>query len=873
MSSNDPPIPDYLRPDFDPSKATVSQLTSFLSEAGVDVPATKQKKEFYVEKFQTEVTPKRDRMVKDLQKVAKSVNKAKPPKGISIVDRFQNAAAEDEGGSSGANVTPRKRKSVKGKPEVIDLEAEFEEEVPLVRPDRKGKGKSSGEDTTPTGTDGVESVFSDDNVFSDENPFQTPAKEALRVKKKRKSVLPGSEAADAGEDEEVNPALSLPKTAKPKTTGRAKRSVQMETIRPKANVASPQPFMFRAGEADLNFTGRGAQTPTFGQEGDEEVIAPIQKTPARRKSSGDALLGSTAKSKLAPRRSVMPTIRAASSSSDAQPEDSGGNDSEEPQRNAPSPERYLNLDNISPPPSPPPEKNPSPKTRQTAEWQSLTPSTQTPTRKPASTIPTVRVEQPKRKNQQKKQEPDWLLILGTIVFLLSAALTHWYWEQKDLIGYCDANDTARLNFQYKGYNPLGYVLPICKQCPDRSVCVGKTVLSCDNAEYVLKPHWIAKIVPQKFLPFPVGESSCVENMERVVNEVKRQRQVDALIGMTEEITRKWVGKVECGELKTAKGAGVRGGVGSNDTVPEWVWSEGRVLGMPLASAKKELRDVIGRKWDDKRFAEFWGLVVQKLVHPEESDGAVGGGSRKSDLTTVLDKSHMHRLLSSSRPPIMSFACRMRKGLWETLQAYWIQLLGVGLAVVVGIFVMHKRGVAMREARIVAELVEDALDAVHEETDAHYRDQGAYPVPGLSVSQLRDHLLPVVVPGRKKAKQQQQKNGGSVTGKAEWSDGVEIARDEVGRTIWYLADEGTRKKIWERVEGLVLRNSNVRETGMELKGEMHRVWGWVGGAALSPRKQRGGRRFNLEVGSGSEVDSGVDSGTEASGIRRRVVGRE
>lgn len=260
---------------------------------------------------------------------------------------------------------------------------------------------------------------------------------------------------------------------------------------------------------------------------------------------------------------------------------------------------------------------------------------------------------------------------------------------------------------------------------------------------------------------------------------QRQKQIDRLGGMAEDLARRWVGKAFCGEV----------------SVPSWVQAEdGTILGMPLAFAREEL----SRSFDEggEGFSDLWGMFVIQLVH---GDG--GGKDWRGTLTTALDGSLRHRLILSSAAPIVSLSCKIR--------GYWRMLLAIAVSPCLGLILRQRYLAELERSRIVSALVEDAQKAVYDATEAHARDPVHHPVPGLSIGQLRDHFLPVVISGRPKGE----------------------GKDQAGRKVWYLADETARKAIWTQVEQVISRNSNVRETSMEMKGELHRTYMWVGG--LSP----------------------------------------
>lgn len=91
----------------------------------------------------------------------------------------------------------------------------------------------------------------------------------------------------------------------------------------------------------------------------------------------------------------------------------------------------------------------------------------------------------------------------------------------------------------------------------------------------------------------------------------------------------------------------------------------------------------------------------------------------------------------------------------------------------------------KETRIVNGLVQNVLTKLSDQAHYYYVDRVLYPEPYLPEYHLRDVLL---------------------------ADVHSPAR---------------RQEIWNKVEAVVERNSNVRATSEEVRGELHRVWEWVG----------------------------------------------
>lgn len=93
---------DYLQDDFDAKKITISQICSILSKHNVDLPVAKQRKDFYVDLFNTNIYENRKEIRSKLESVKPSSH------GIEIV-----------GGASLGSKIPVL--SAKASSEVIDI--------------------------------------------------------------------------------------------------------------------------------------------------------------------------------------------------------------------------------------------------------------------------------------------------------------------------------------------------------------------------------------------------------------------------------------------------------------------------------------------------------------------------------------------------------------------------------------------------------------------------------------------------------------------------------------------------------------------------------------------------------------------------------
>ena len=65
----------------------------------------------------------------------------------------------------------------------------------------------------------------------------------------------------------------------------------------------------------------------------------------------------------------------------------------------------------------------------------------------------------------------------------------------------------------------------------------------------------------------------------------------------------------------------------------------------------------------------------------------------------------------------------------------------------------------------------------------------------------------------------------------------------------------RQEVWIGVQGVVEHNSNVRAMSREVRGEVFRVWMWIGGVGRLEETPRG-LPVKREDGSGSGLGKGV-----------------
>jgi hypothetical protein len=118
-----------------------------------------------------------------------------------------------------------------------------------------------------------------------------------------------------------------------------------------------------------------------------------------------------------------------------------------------------------------------------------------------------------------------------------------------------------------------------------------------------------------------------------------------------------------------------------------------------------------------------------------------------------------------------------------------------LAALVALAIRIRMTQKQKESRRIAGLVQVALDTLRNQEFAHYTDPINAPEPYLSSIQLRDLVL----------------------------------QDE--------HSVNARRKLWEKVEGVVESNTNVRANLEEIEGgDEMRVWRWVGSTGRTPGRK-------------------------------------
>ncbi|KAF9142129.1 inner nuclear membrane protein enriched at telomere/subtelomere region [Mortierella sp. GBA39] len=186
--------------------------------------------------------------------------------------------------------------------------------------------------------------------------------------------------------------------------------------------------------------------------------------------------------------------------------------------------------------------------------------------------------------------------------------------------------------------------------------------------------------------------------------------------------------------------------------------------------------------DREEYLQLWKLALKEL-------------HRRPD-TVVFEHGLANEERIRSLRPRKSLSCRLRQAFvgWALRFKFILFTLTAGLigAAAVHVHIARRR----KEARIVNGLVQNVLAKLSDQAHYYYVDRVLYPEAYLPEYHLRDVLL---------------------------ADVHSPAR---------------RQEIWNKVEAVVERNSNVRATSEEVRGELHRVWEWVGSTGVYNQQNQG-----------------------------------
>lgn len=263
-------------------------------------------------------------------------------------------------------------------------------------------------------------------------------------------------------------------------------------------------------------------------------------------------------------------------------------------------------------------------------------------------------------------------------------------------------------------------------------------------------------------------------------DTEKLTRIMAIADRMNDYLREKEGMVQCGTIRaspvTGPGSVIARGF-SEDQLRSLLWSE-KNPNVP-----------------DNQFAEYLNSALQDLrsrkedVEIEEQvESKVIADQDQEDEDSPQD---VIKTYFASTKPKMDVSCRMRIESRRLAYRFRVEL---GSAAALAAFVAYIRGaLAHRRAEQaqIAQLVQLALDKLSDQERMHYTDPVQNPQPYMATAHLRDFLLA-----------------------SEHS-------------------ASKRTKLWQGVQRVVESNSNVRTRQVDLRGEWHRVWEWVGYQSSAP----------------------------------------
>ncbi|KYG40710.1 hypothetical protein M433DRAFT_8543 [Acidomyces richmondensis BFW] len=217
----------------------------------------------------------------------------------------------------------------------------------------------------------------------------------------------------------------------------------------------------------------------------------------------------------------------------------------------------------------------------------------------------------------------------------------------------------------------------------------------------------------------------------------------------------------------------------------------------------DLKQTLGTKrrkgMTNEEFGELWTIALGELKNAEEVvSGADGSG---------------HFTLRSTYLASLPLACAIRRSLRETLRECFWQLVTVASIFSGVIYTRHSIASARATEEKANQLAGLALGKLSQQAALHRWNPDMYREDYISVAHLRDDIL-----------------------REDWS-------------------ATRRKKVWEKVQTKVEKNSNVRSMVKEGRaGDVGRVWEWVGAVEM--------------IGNGSSPPGSSGCEFKKSGIKPR-----
>ncbi|PWN41025.1 hypothetical protein IE81DRAFT_325029, partial [Ceraceosorus guamensis] len=453
---------------------------------------------------------------------------------------------------------------------------------------------------------------------------------------------------------------------------------------------------------------------------------------------------------------------------------------------------------------------------------------------PRSGTSSRKVDGSKRSSGRKKPGQDGALeaIMSGAVMVMFIAITAyylWYVQRSHAVGFCDAGGQTNSVMLKEQADATVYIVvdgqrrpidtrlvpapmrPTCAPCPDHARCSTGALRGCGLSDYRPSPPLLSYMPFSRWwLPLSFQSTACQPDSKKAKVAVELGRAAESLL-------RERRGAVLCG-YRPPHRATLQA---SPASLPQGIDKSQIRFALPepevQSAAEKKLRTPLPDYADLDWRGSAWSQAVKPLEHNKKlvRIGGVAGG-----LSDVLDTTNALLLATSAQ---VDLGCQVRllgHSLWRAIRL-WV---AAAVALVSAFFwARWKVRSARRERDRVHELVNVALERLQDQEYAHAVDPVLTPDPFVPTAQLRDHVL-----------------------QTEYS-------------------AKSRQRLWSKVSKIVEANSNCRVRQARSRGEMQRVWEWIGvsaGASLSRRQSMSFRNLS-DVGNDSSTSF---LGTPGSAIR-------
>ncbi|ORX44121.1 hypothetical protein BCR36DRAFT_359993 [Piromyces finnis] len=451
-------------------------------------------------------------------------------------------------------------------------------------------------------------------------------------------------------------------------------------------------------------------------------------------------------------------------------------------------------------------------------------------------------------------------LFGFLMVLSIGLFCEWHIHTGGFNGFCNLEKLTRSEMTYLDklpensilrYSPFYHYLPKCLNCPKNAICNENEgrVIACKKNTDKLQSRLISNFIPNKYLIFPLNQPVCGFDFEKKRNYDRLLQNVNSLMKISIDIIKKQLGEIECQkDMEIVDGKKVQ---------PKTQQS-----GISESILHSLLKEEIGNQIRKERFESLWNFMVAKLkMYDYEALKKLCEGSRRKWKTTeIKDDSFfcdtfslikyipekgnviqvendnaqypIHEgLFVTSEKPVHSLKCRFKwfmeryicNNVQNIIERYWMYGLGIiiltNIAGIITFIVKRKT----RRNNIINSICEEVIWLLQESEYQHKEDPLHFPSPNVSVAQLYDILLPVIISVKDKDVPE--------------GDCVEIINDDGSTThYWVFHNSKERALIWKKVYEKVRANSNVLESNALVKRESHRCWEWIGNPALNNRRK-------------------------------------